>query len=227
MQNVLSVLCRQPCSSLSVRPNAWLQVCDSRSIPNSLPTHPSLPNPLLGALSPLSSLSLPGSNGNVRSGATEGLCSALGAMLSFHQKQQKSARQSMFWVFSEKEPAEAVAAHEASARAEVRRRSTMPQATATPSAWTCFSRPAPRRRAPAAPRVASAGFGAGGGVLSFKGQEGVERCRKQGVPSSPCKESRALEFRTAVLQIPCTGFCRHVVVPSEQFLSWAFVHFIV
>ena len=40
-------------------------------------------------------------------------------------------------------------------RAEVTRRCTRPQATATPSAWTCFSMRAPRRHAPAAYRVAS------------------------------------------------------------------------
>ena len=46
---------------------------------------------------------------------------------------------------------------------------------------------------PAFPRVASAGFGGGGGVSfksqSVKGQQGVERCRKQDVPSIACKES--------------------------------------
>ena len=130
------------------------QVCDNR-IPNSLPTHPTLPSPLLGALSPLPSLSLPGRNGHDGPGAPEGLCSALGAMLSFQilyvrslwsasdlpKTYKKRGRQSMFWVFSgprlgfgrrdlllffgvfarlhnsrQKEPAEAAAALEASAK---------------------------------------------------------------------------------------------------------------
>ena len=91
------------------------QVCDNRSIPNSLPTHPSLPNPLLGALSPLPSLSLPGRNGHRWPGAPEGLCSSFGAMLSFQilvrakpqecsdlpKKCKKRGRQSMFWVSSD------------------------------------------------------------------------------------------------------------------------------
>ena len=114
----------------------------------------------------------------------------------------------------QKEPAEAAAALEASARAEVRRRSTRPHTRATPSAWTCFSRPAPRRRAPPPLRVAS--------LRSFKGQEDVERCRKPGFPGVPRR-------------IPSLGTQNRSFTDSIQWplsiclatSSWAVVHFIV
>ena len=55
--------------------------------------------------------------------------------------------------------------------------------------------------------------GSGRGRGKFQGPGGRRR-RKQGVPSIPCTESRALELRIAVLQIPSNGLCRHVLLPS-------------
>ena len=124
-----------------------------------------------------------------------------------------------------KEPAEAAGALEASARAEVGRLSTRLHTAAAPSAWACCSTPAPRRHAAAAPRVASAGFG-GGGVQASRARRASKDVESRVFLVSHT-ESRALEFRIAGSQIPSNGLCRHVLLPSEQFLSWAYVHFIV
>ena len=126
-----------------------------------------------------------------------------------------------------KEPAEAAGALEASARAEVGRLSTGPHTAAAPSAWACCSTPAPRRHAAAAPRVASAGFGGGGGGVQASRARRASKDVESRVFLVSHTESRALEFRIAGSQIPSNGLCRHVLLPSEQFFSWAYVHFIV
>ena len=165
------------------RAQLLLSFHDMQNVSQSSPSSPS----------PLS----PGRNGQGWPGAPEGLCSALGnarfsdacmceasGVQRPPQKIQENAPDSGIFSFpsgsfpdstapGKKEPAEAAAALEASARAEVGRRSTSLHSRAAQSAWTCCSRPAPRRRVPAFPCLSQGGFGGvrGGGGCKFQEPE--------------------------------------------------------